>query len=63
MNTLVDRINMRLRLDCIMTTREGGGRKKLDQRLVRQMWKGLVENESDLPRGWPRQAEVLVGIC
>lgn len=53
-------INRRLRLDVILTHAKWG-EKALKRKTVIQTWRGLLQDESNLPKDWTQSSGVLVG--
>ncbi|KAJ7102968.1 hypothetical protein C8R43DRAFT_907040 [Mycena crocata] len=63
-NRWVHQINERIKIDRGLTDKFRFGRQYYVQpRIVMDTWRGTLENEKDLPRDWPTEAEVLVGIA
>jgi ribonuclease HI len=60
-NRWVKIINVRLQLDCILTSKKLFKRKALSQSLVHDTWSGALLNENSLPDNW-LTSRVLVGI-
>ncbi|KJA22319.1 hypothetical protein HYPSUDRAFT_186477 [Hypholoma sublateritium FD-334 SS-4] len=55
------RINRRLRLDQIMSTKQQYKWKKVSRKLVLETWQGVLNNEENLPTDWTQIRGVLVG--
>ncbi|KAF8059886.1 hypothetical protein FPV67DRAFT_1424487 [Lyophyllum atratum] len=53
-------MNERLKMDSLMTNRKYE-HKALDKDLVLETWKGVLQNEEDLPVDWTGVVGVLVG--
>ncbi|KAF9014756.1 ribonuclease H-like protein [Hymenopellis radicata] len=56
------RINERIKIDCLMTSRSRFGRSTLSVRMVTNTWSGTLRDEGALPAQWVWQPEFLVGI-
>ncbi|KAF9028876.1 hypothetical protein BDZ89DRAFT_898370, partial [Hymenopellis radicata] len=56
-----ERINERIRLDCLMTSRARFGSSALSEHTVTTTWSGTLRDEGALPAQWVRQPEFLVG--
>jgi ribonuclease HI len=63
-NRWLHAINNRLLIDCAMTNRNKYGKRAIKTAVVKQTWKGVLKDESILPKEWTRTREVgvLVGI-
>ncbi|KAF9023273.1 hypothetical protein BDZ89DRAFT_1041743 [Hymenopellis radicata] len=57
------RINERIHLDALLTSKQKFGKAALPQRLVLTTWSGTLQDEGALPTNWIGQPEFLVGIC
>ena len=55
-------VNKRLTTDRALTDGKRFGKKALNEKLVKNTWKGCLKNEEDLPSDWYRLKGVLVGI-
>ncbi|EIM79513.1 RnaseH-domain-containing protein [Stereum hirsutum FP-91666 SS1] len=58
----VTRMNTRLELDRVATSKRRFGAKALRPSIVLQTWGGTLLDEKNLPEDWLRQSGVLVGI-
>jgi len=53
-------INMRLKLDCLMTDKRHYDHKAIDPKLVQRTWDGVLHDEQGLPDNWVAESGVLV---
>lgn len=59
----IQAVNKNLRLDCLTSDSERYGSRATNGALVRATWKGLLQNEQELPPNWNTwRTGVLVGI-
>ena len=61
-NRWINAINKRLTIDRLLTNNKRFGKRALNEKLVKNTWRGCVKNEEQLPSNWHRKKEVLVGI-
>lgn len=62
LNQLKYRLNLRLKMDCILTNERKFSQRALRPKTVLKTWGGLIQNEADLPNDWTKGFGVLVGI-
>ncbi|KAJ7429747.1 hypothetical protein B0H11DRAFT_2211913 [Mycena galericulata] len=61
-NRWVSCINMRLKMDQLLTDTSRYGNRALNIRQVLRTWDGVLMDNNNLPENWIRQSGVLVGI-
>ncbi|KAJ7266621.1 hypothetical protein C8J57DRAFT_1182374 [Mycena rebaudengoi] len=61
-NRWLKSINNRLAIDCARTNDRKYGKRSIKPSVVKQTWKNTLNNEDSLPKDWPREVGVLVGI-